>query len=191
MPGCKPSVHRAPLGRANKNERNNDRDMKIIPLTQDKVAYVDDKDFERVSRHKWHAIERRYLWYASTMIEGRTVLLHRFILNAPDDKGVDHRNGNGLENRRFNIRLCTSRQNLQNQHSTKKGTSNYKGVHLHRQTNKWIARIRVDGKLKYLGCFVFEHDAALTYNVAAKKYFGEFARLNVIVKPGESYSLFA
>lgn len=173
------------------SERKIDKDMKIIPLTQDKVAYVDDEDFERVSQYRWYALWNGNKWYAIANIDDKTVYLHRLILETPTGFDVDHIDNNGLDNRRQNIRNCTHAENLRNQEPQKNTMSCFKGVVWNKLKLKWQARIKVNGKQRYLGCFDNEDEAALAYNEAAKKYFGEFARLNFIVKPGESYSLFA
>lgn len=90
---------------------------------------------------------------------------------------TDHRNGNGLDNRRKNLRPCTHAQNCRNA-KPRSVSSKYKGVGWSRVHNKWRARIRVDGILKSLGVFTEEAQAARAYDRAAAEYFGEFARLN-------------
>lgn len=105
--------------------------------------------------------------------------MHRLILNAPPDKVVDHISCNGLNNCRNNIRICTQSQNLQ--HARPQiGTSKYKGVCYWKNRNGWRSRINVGGKEKHLGTFKEEKIAALVYNIAALKYFGEFAYQNII-----------
>lgn len=107
--------------------------------------------------------------------------MHRVILDAPADMCVDHINGNPLDNRRENLRLCTRAENNRAKHRVKSGkTSRYKGVYLMKKTGKWIAGVRAHGKYKRLGSFENEADAARAYNEAAKQYYGEFAVLNVI-----------
>lgn len=152
--------------------------MREIPLTQGKVALVDDEDFEWLSQYKWHFtmgyVAHRFGY------RGPIVLMHRMILKPPRDMDIDHRDGDGLNNQKSNIRICTTQQNLRN---TKKrhGTSSiYKGVNFHRQRGKWAACIHLDGKGIYLGLFVTEKEAALAYNKAASELFGEFAKLNEI-----------
>ena len=156
--------------------------MKRIPLTQGEFAIVDDEDYEIIKRFKWSVNKCSHTSYVQTGIrkdKGKytTLTMHRFLLNPPDGLHVDHRNGNGLDNRRSNIRLCTSRQNAQNRHLTR-GRSQYKGVYWSKPNKKWVAQIGFSGKLKDLGSFANEDSAAKSYDVAAKKKFGDFARLN-------------
>ena len=111
--------------------------------------------------------------------------LHRDILGNPEGKVVDHINGNKLDNRKYNLRVCSIKENIRNS-KPKEGTSKYKGVHWDKSRNKWVSSIKVDREGKYLGRFNKEIDAAKAYDVAAEKYFGEFARLNLstpYVKP--------
>lgn len=100
-------------------------------------------------------------------------------MNPPDGMVIDHINGDKLDNRRQNLRICTSADNAKNQkvQENKIGkTSRYKGVYWHKRANKWMARI---GGM-YLGIYHSEIDAALVYNEASKKYHGEFGRINEI-----------
>lgn len=112
-------------------------------------------------------------------INGRAVMcfLHRVIMNAPPGVEVDHINGNTLDNRRCNLRICTHKENGRNQKSHG-GSSKYKGVSWHKQRRKWQAQIKVDGKNIHLGYFDDEEGTAFTYDVAARILFGDFARLN-------------
>lgn len=154
--------------------------MKQIPLTQNKVALVDDEDWELVSQYKWYAHKCDNQFYARTNIykEGKRTLLsmHQLLTGG---KLIDHINGNGLDNRRENLRPCTTQQNGQNS-TSRIGTSSYKGVSFDARRNKWFARIYVEKKNKFLGYFADEKIAAIAYNKAATEYFGEFAKLNFI-----------
>ncbi|HEY1248826.1 MAG TPA: HNH endonuclease [Nitrososphaera sp.] len=151
--------------------------MVEIPLTQGKVAFVDDDDLDLVDGYKWYAqrtAEGR--WYAATMIRGYVVLMHRLLMNAQDGIEVDHINGNTLDNRRENMRFATRSQNMQNARKRKGTTSKYKGVSW--QRGKWIVQIQINGKCSYLGRYSDEEEAARVYDEAAKEAFGEFASLN-------------
>ncbi len=158
--------------------------MKKIELTKGYEAIVDDEDFERVNQYKWHAFERRdkkvvYAARTDHTPEGdKTIRLHRFIMNAPKDMQVDHVSGNGLDNRRVNLRNCTNSDNQKNREKNKNNTTGYKGVTLNKRLRKFIPQITVNGENLYLGCYMTAKEAALAYNIAAKKYFGKFARLN-------------
>ena len=112
-----------------------------------------------------------------------SVGLHRLIVNAPEGMLVDHINRNSLDNRRLNLRLCTMSQNKANSEGRSCRTVPYKGLRFdkRRKTNKWLARIGVNGKIRNLGSFPTAELAAIAYNVAAVEEFGGFACLNVIL----------
>lgn len=151
--------------------------MREIPLTQGKVALVDDEDYERVSKYKWYINNG----YARTDVgpNGKPIYLHRFIMYLYDESvRLDHINDNRCDDRKSNLRVATSSQNRANMNKPVGGTSKYKGVSWDKAAQKWRASIRVDYKKKFLGLFVNEEDAARTYDEAALKYFGEFARIN-------------
>ena len=158
--------------------------MKRIALSQGQYAIVDDDDFEKLMRfNKWYAVKQKNSFYAKcniTLAPGRrtTLKMHRVIMNAKPGQIVDHINGNGLDNRKCNLRIVDDQKNAANRKSHSGSSSKYKGVSWHKQHNKWQANICVNGKFLYLGIFPNEIDAALAYDDAAIKYFGEFARLN-------------
>jgi hypothetical protein len=108
--------------------------------------------------------------------------MHRIILKAPKDAHVDHINGDGLDNRKWNLRLCTRSQNLCNSSIKRNNTSGYKGVRLDKWIGykKWRAYIWTNGRQKYIGNFSCKNEAAKAYNETATKYYGEFAKLNII-----------
>lgn len=136
---------------------------------------------------KWHIItpnKYNHTKYMITNINGKTVYLHRFIMEKiigrKLKKGeiIDHINGNGLDNRRENLRICTQKQNTYNQVSIKNMSSKYKGVYYRKDAKKYQSKIIPNRKTIHLGYFKTEEEAALAYNLAAIKYFGIFARLN-------------
>jgi hypothetical protein len=114
------------------------------------------------------------------------VLLHRFILCAAPGTIIDHKNGNGLDCTRENLRFVTSSQNQHNSGRrvyTGKRSSRFKGVHWHAETKKWVAQIMAARKYHYLGLFADEEDAARAYDAAATELHGNFARLNFPASP--------
>ncbi len=169
--------------------------MKKIELSQGKFTTVDDGDYEWLNQWKWHyqSNRRKYCKEEDSEIEtgyavrnqrikgGRqiTIFMHKLILDTPKGMDSDHKNGDGLDNRRSNLRICTRSQNNMNQIKTK-GSSRFKGVSWNKQKERWSSQIQKNGKSSYLGIFDDEEEAALTYNNAAQEMFGEFARLNVL-----------
>lgn len=153
--------------------------MKTIPLTQGLVALVDDADYEAVSAFKWFAMKVGRRFYAARNVckpDGKwiTQSLHRFLMPGVDR--VDHINGDSLNNQRYNLRPATHKQNLRGFQQKRLGTtSRFRGVGWNKEMLKWEARIKVDGKKIHLGYFKSETAAALVYDAAARKYFGEFA----------------
>ena len=161
--------------------------MKAIKLIRGKKAIIDDEDFEQVSKQKWCALYDGHNWYAfrNKVIQNKpykqiTESLHRFLLMPNKGQEVDHINGDTLDNRRCNLRVCTHAENTHNSRKPKTGlTSKYKGVDWYNPGKKFRARIHVYRvKRKSLGYFKDEIKAALAYDAAALKYYGEFARLN-------------
>jgi hypothetical protein len=158
--------------------------MKEIPLTQGKVALVDDEDYEWLSQWKWlYVRSTNDLGYAARSQwlgngKYKTIFMHRAILGAQKGHKVDHWDVNGLNNQRHNLRLATDSQNTCNQRKHRDGKSHYKGVHWDKHAAKWRATIGWRGHWKHLGLFLNEEDAARAYNVGAREYHGEFARLN-------------
>jgi hypothetical protein len=156
--------------------------MKQIPLTQGKVALVDDEDFEELNQFKWCANKMGKTFYAERGYrcsgKSKTELMHRQILNAPSGMEVDHINHNTLDNRRENIRICTLMQNRRNRKRTIGGSSRFKGVSWNKEIKKWTAQIGMNEKIVYLGAFTNEEDAAHARDKKEKELFGEFACLN-------------
>ena len=162
--------------------------MKKIPLSNNRgFTLVDDKDFEMLSKHKWHILQQKHTSYAITHIKRNgkqtTLRMHRLVMGEPQGMQVDHIDGDGLNNQRFNLRACTNKQNSMNQRSTY-GSSRYKGVSWNKANSKWQAHIQKDGKLRRLGYYGSETEAAKAYDEGARKHFGEFAYLN-FPKKGE------
>lgn len=158
--------------------------MKEITLTQGQIALVDDEDFDAVSRLKWSArfCKCTHSFYATRTDRSkgsRTVLMHRFILNAAGaDLFVDHINHDTLDNRRENLRLCSRAENCRNARKRSDGISRFKGVSWDAETGKWRARIDFNGKTINIGRFHEETDAAAAYDRKALELHGEFALTN-------------
>lgn len=106
--------------------------------------------------------------------------MHREIMQTPMELQTDHINGNKLDNRKENLRICTCSENQHNKKIYKNNLSGYKGVYFDKANNCWRALIRINGKKIYLGTFYASKDAAKAYDIAAKKYFGEFAVFNFV-----------
>lgn len=155
--------------------------MKEIKLTQGKVALVDDADFDWLNQWKWYAFFSRGNWYAArghceNGIQ-RIRFMHNLILNCPKLK-ADHKDGNGLNNQRYNLRTATHLQNSWNSGVQRNNRSGFIGVCWCNRTGAWLAQIGYLGHRKHLGYFSSPVRAALARDAAAIKYFGEFARLN-------------
>jgi hypothetical protein len=156
--------------------------MKLIPLTQNQFAQVDDSDFYIQGRYKWYAQKSKDTYYAirHKRIDGKLkcVLLHREIMNTPDDMQVDHGDHNGLNCQRYNMTNCTVSQNQMN--CLPHGKSKYIGVSfMVKGTRTYIrAEITVNKKRIRLGLFKTEEDAARKRDEYAKLYHGKFANLN-------------
>lgn len=181
--------------------------MKLIPLSVRKkgrhankyFAQVDDNDYDYLMQWNWSPNISGKIIYAQRSIKindkWSSTSMHRVIMDVHDSKIlIDHKDRNGLNNQRCNIRLCSQSENQQNTVSRLGGTSKYKGVSFSKgtttQLNKngiictyfshsWIARIRINGKTKHLGCFKTEEDAAIAYDNAAKIYHKHFAVSNL------------
>lgn len=153
--------------------------MREIGLTQGQVALVDDEDFDRLSQHKWFAqATQTGGFYAARYDVDHLVLMHREVNNTPGGLLTDHRDANGLHNWRSNLRTATPLQNMMNRRGKRGGTSRFKGVWADpnpRNRKLWRSAIRLDGRLKYLGRFHTEEEAASAYAIAAATHFGEFA----------------
>lgn len=164
--------------------------MKKIQLGHQKNAareysLVDDEDFEKFNQYMWCVFNKKSeLKYAARNIyseatkKWKVIFLHREIMKTPKGFVVDHINHDGLDNRKENLRNCTTAENLRNARRTEDNTSGYKGVCWNKLRKKWYAYACVSGKRIHLGCFFDKEKAARAYDDAAKKYYKEFASLN-------------
>lgn len=153
-----------------------------IPLTQNKYALIDAEDFDLVSGWTWSACKYGRTFYAkcSVRVAGKqtSVKMHRLIMSADEGEAVDHINGDGLDNRRCNLRLASKSQNGQNQANCRTHSSRFKGVSWDKQTGRWRSKIQCDGMTFHIGRFHSEIEAARAYDSAALELFGDYARLN-------------
>ena len=163
--------------------------MKEIVLSGGEIAYVDDRDFDRVSKNRWHLqlrIKDKKQYVCRTHRrkgEGRrtrTLFLHRFILGLTNKaETVDHIDGDGLNNCRSNLRICSQADNMKNTKMHSGTKSGFKGVAESSVCpGKWVASINADRITRYLGIFESKKEAAIAYNNAARKWHGEYAHLN-------------
>lgn len=149
--------------------------MAVVPVGASHFATIDDADLPLVAPYRWCAKPRRNTVYAQATVDGRQVFMHRFLLGLkPGDPMVDHRDRDGLNNRRSNLRLASHGLNAANMRPIR-GSSRYKGVCWDPVNQKWVAQICVDGKRRNLGRFTDERDAAMAYAQAAAAAWGDFA----------------
>jgi hypothetical protein len=155
--------------------------MKTIPLTRGQVAFIDKDDYSLVACFKWACVlkgKRRTKMYAQHGSSGK--YMHRLIVSPPPGMEVDHINGDSLDNRRANLRICTTAQNRQNKRKSSTSKSRFKGVCWITNKKRWQASISSNYKNYNLGRYKNEEDAAIAYNIAAQLFFGEYANLNKI-----------
>lgn len=158
--------------------------MTEIKLSRGLIALVDEEDFSDLSNYKWYALKINDNNYAARNIRKENgkqtlILMHRQVMNLFDKLlQVDHKDHNGLNNHKNNLRVCPCALNNKNSVSRKGSASKFLGVTKRKRNKKWEAAIFVNSKGIYLGTFEFEIDAAKAYDAAAKIHFGEYANLN-------------
>lgn len=151
-------------------------EFKEIALANNRgFCLVDVDDFDFINSFKWALSTRGY---AQRCDGKKTVFMHRVINKTPEGLATDHINHNGLDNRKANLRTSNQSQNGGNRRPNRNTTSKYKGVCWCNKTKKWPATIKISKKLHHLGYYTNEDDAADAYDVAAEKYYGEFAFFN-------------
>jgi hypothetical protein len=165
---------------------------KKIPTTMGKFAIVDESDYEELSKHKWHlkkVIRTNNINYYvrrtnRSGVGPSTIYMHRQLMGYKDQLEIDHINGNGLDNRRSNIRFCTKSQNMRNRCNTGKNKTGYKGVFQDKRLNHmdYIAHLRLGKILKQSRRFRSLIDAAKAYDKMALEHYGEFANINFPIK---------
>lgn len=146
-------------------------DVANIPVGGGRYALVDKADEAVVAAHTWTSTDR----YALATIDGRKVPMHRLIIGPPDNAFVDHEDGDGFNNQRHNLRICSHAENMRNRTKVG-GKSRFKGVYA--TSRRWRAEIRADGKKHSLGTYATEREAAAAYDKAAKELHGAFAKTN-------------
>ena len=157
-------------------------DFRIIKIKEYEVL-ISECDFEKVSAHNWfltfsNKSDGPYFAYRTPRPERKDILLHRFIVNCPSGYCVDHANGNTLDNRRENLRICTQAENRFNSRKSKSNTSGYKGVSYSSHAKKWRSQIKRNNKIIHLGYYDTPEKAYEAYVAASKKYHGEFGRIS-------------
>ena len=141
-------------------------------------SLIDAEDYDKVKNNLWHLNRSNY---ASATINKKTVLMHRLIINPPKGMVVDHIDGHRLDNRKKNLRVCTPKENIQNQLKHVRFTSSkYKGVSWEKKNRTWLARIRHQNVLYGLGYYNTEAEAAFVYNVFSELLRPTFGKLNII-----------
>lgn len=155
---------------------------------------VDDADFEWINQYKWHACVCKKTVYAkrSVKVGGKWIgqLMHRFIMGINDPKIlVDHIKGNGLDNRRESIRLCNVSQNGMNSDGQVGSSSRFKGVSWNKRCVRWEVSITINRKIKHVGLFDSEIEAAAYYNKLAKEHRPDFSRYNDVPELHDGYVL--
>jgi hypothetical protein len=156
--------------------------MKQIPLSRELFATVDDDDFEKINQYKWYALKSLNTFYAHRQFRNKdgklkSQYMHRVVLNVEDSKiEVDHKNKNGLDNTKSNLRQATKKQNAHNRSINTKNTTGFRGVFLEKRVQKYRAQIRINGKINSLGYFSNPEDASAAYETKAKEIFNEFYR---------------
>lgn len=149
-----------------------------------KFALVDNEDFEYLNQFKWYydnsgKYAMRRFYYKDK--KSKIISMHRFIMKPPKDKLIDHKNMDGLDNRKSNLRICGKRENAINTALRKNNKSGYTGVHHNtKSTPPWRVNLKENGKQVCVGYFYDVKEAAKAYNEKAKELYGEYARLNII-----------
>ncbi len=157
--------------------------MKEISLGKKYKTSVDDEDYPDLIKHSWYAYISKasstiYAYRFGKLGEPATVTMHRQIMDFPKDIMIDHINGNGIDNRRSNLRFATYSQNLANMRSVAPSTSRFKGVYWDKKANAWGSTIQHEKERIFIGYFNDEYAAALAYDAHARELFKEYAYLN-------------
>jgi hypothetical protein len=156
------------------------------------IASVDDEDYQRIKDIAWYIDKSKRQFYlkAKIRVNGKLkgISMHRYIMNFPK-KGIDHKDGNGLNNKKNNLRICTNKQNSRNSQMPTRNTTGFKGVRFAKKEQKYHARVVVNGNMISGGLYTNILRAAKKYNEMALQYFGEFAKLNEFTAEQMEYLL--
>jgi len=156
---------------------------RLIYLTKGRVTVVDEEDYDNLSQYKWHYSIDGYPRRSGSLKDGelrhKSIFMHRVIMGESNNLEIDHINGDKLDNRKANLRFATRQQNIFNRRKwAKKTSSQYKGVFWCSKVKKWVAMIRFNYKIIFIGHYYDEVEAAKAYNKKAYELFGEYAKMN-------------
>ena len=151
-------------------------DTAFIQLTKGYTTAIDVADVALAEGRNWCSLIAPHTVYAQGKINNKTVFLHRLLLGFPSGLDVDHIDGDGLNNRRSNLREATRSQNLRNQRVSKDSASGLKGITWYPDRAKWGARIKVDGRRLWLGLYETPESAHAAYVAASAEHHAEFGR---------------
>ena len=147
--------------------------MKQIPLSRGLFALVDDADYDWLSQWKWYALRQPRTFYAVRDVKvdkkKTSIWMHRLVNGTPDHLKTDHMNGNGLDNRRSNLRSVTHQENMINNVRWVSNRSGVRGVSWHKHTEKWLAQITVNSKNLYIGSYKTLEEAAAAYEAKRRE----------------------
>ncbi len=161
--------------------------MKEIQLTQGKVALVDDEDYEYLNQFRWHAHKSKRTWSVRRNIsighsKGTVLCMHIVLMSPPKGFEIDHKDHNGLNNQKHNLRCCLNKQNVRNMRIPIDNSTGFKGVCSRKQREHKELKYSAYIQRIHLGHFKTKEEAALAYNKKAKELFGEFACLNQVLR---------
>lgn len=176
---CKDCSKKSSLKNIEKEIQNNSYIVKgvvteILIDNKNLVCLIDTEDLSKTQIGKWYVNSKGYI----VNKKDRNIRLHRLVLGITNDLLIDHINGNKLDNRKANLRICDKFQNQHNRNKSRNNTSGYKGVYYDKERNCWGASIMCHNKKYHLGRFSSKELAATAYNEAALKLHGDFAKIN-------------